>query len=53
MPSTSSGEVSSLTKITFSPLLAHSTASLELNTTRPLAPPGPAGKPLAIGLVAA
>ncbi len=48
IPSTSSGEVSSLTRITFSPLAAHATASAEENTTRPLAPPGPAGKPLAI-----
>ncbi len=50
MPSTSSGEVSSRTRMTFSPRAAHSTASLEVKTARPLAPPGPAGRPLAIGV---
>ena len=50
MPSTSSGLVSSRTRMTFLPALAHSTASAEVNTIWPHAPPGPAGRPLANGL---
>src|SRR5512133_1619936 len=48
IPSTSSGDVSSRTRITISPRDAHSTASSDVNTTRPFAPPGPAGRPFAI-----
>ena len=45
IPCTSSGEVSSLTRITLSPFLCHSSASSAVNTIRPVAPPGPAGSP--------
>ena len=45
MPSTSSGLVSSRTRITFSPFLAASTASTEVKTILPQAAPGPAGSP--------
>ena len=47
IPSTSSGFVSSLTNTTFSPLAAQSTASCAVKTALPVAPPGPAGRPLA------
>ena len=53
MPSISSGLVSSRTKIAFCPTSCIFKASAELNTITPLAPPGPAGRPLAIGLAAA
>ena len=45
MPWTSSGDVSSLIKITFSPSLCHCSASSAVNTALPDAPPGPAGSP--------
>ena len=51
MPSTSSGFVSSLTSTTFSPLASQSTASCAVKTAFPVAPPGPAGSPLASKLV--
>ena len=51
MPSTSSGFVSSLTNTTFSPLASQSTASCAVKTAFPVAPPGPAGSPLASKLV--
>ena len=51
IPWTSSGEVSSLTRMTCSPLFFHSSASSAVNTTLPLAPPGPAGSPF-VNLVA-
>ena len=47
IPSTSSGLVSSRTRITVLPTLAQATASAAVNTTWPTAPPGPAGSPLA------
>ena len=46
IPSISSGEVSFLTKITFSPRSDHSFASLAVNTTLPHAAPGDAANPL-------
>mmetsp|Transcript_30325 Transcript_30325/g.65593 ORF Transcript_30325/g.65593 Transcript_30325/m.65593 type:complete len:235 (-) Transcript_30325:1116-1820(-) len=51
MPATSSGLVSSRTRMTVSPRCAHSMAAAAVNTILPLAPPGPAGRPLAMGLV--
>ena len=45
MPSTSSGLVSSRTRMTVSPFLAAATASAEVKTILPHAPPGPAGRP--------
>ncbi len=47
MPWTSSGDVSSLIKMTCSPFLCHASASSAVKTTRPVAPPGPAGNPFA------
>ena len=48
IPCTSSGLVSSRTRITFSPFsLPWVTASSDVKTNFPLAPPGPAGKPFA------
>ncbi len=44
----SSGLVKSRTSRTFSPLAAQATASWALKTTRPVAAPGPAGRPLAL-----
>ncbi|MNO65784.1 hypothetical protein D3C76_565530 [compost metagenome] len=44
----SSGEVSSLTKITFSPFSALNLASSAVNAIFPEAAPGDAGNPLAI-----
>ncbi len=46
IPSTSSGLVSSRTRITCLPAWVQSTASLAVSTTWPTAPPGPAGRPL-------
>ena len=46
MPSTSSGFVSSRTRIDLIPFAASSTAFSEVNTILPTAPPGPAGSPL-------
>jgi hypothetical protein len=43
----SSGEVSYLTKITYSPFSTHSAASWASNTILPIAPPGEAGRPVA------
>ena len=51
IPSISSGEVSSLTKTTFSPFSALSLASSAVKATFPQAAPGEAGNPLAIALV--
>ena len=51
MPSTSSGFVSSLTRTTFSPFAAQSTASCAVKTAFPVAPPGPAGNPFASSAV--
>ena len=48
IPPISSGEVSLRIKITFSPLAAQASASSALNTARPTAAPGEAGKPVAI-----
>ena len=48
IPPISSGEVSLRIRITFSPLPAHSSASSALNTARPTAAPGEAGRPVAI-----
>ena len=48
MPRMSSGLVKSRTSRTFSPLPAQATASWALKTTRPVAAPGPAGRPLAL-----
>src|SRR5207249_2594233 len=48
MPPMSSGEVSMRTRMTGSPAAARRSASSALNTTRPLAAPGPALSPLAI-----
>ncbi len=45
IPSISSGEVSNLARITFSPFSAIIFASSALNTTLPTAAPGEAGKP--------
>jgi hypothetical protein len=47
MPLMSSGEVSMRVRTTFSPRLAQASASTELKTTRPVAAPGPALRPLA------
>ena len=46
MPWMSSGEVSVRTRITRSPRCAHSSAAFAVNTTRPIAAPGDAGRPL-------
>ncbi len=51
MPATSSGEVSDLMSITFSPLSFARIAFLELNTALPVAAPGDAGRPFAIVFV--
>src|SRR6266404_6341756 len=48
MPRKSSGDVSMRASTTFSPFSERITASSALNTTRPQAAPGPAGKPLPI-----
>ena len=48
----SSGDVSRRTRITFSPLAAHSTASSAVNTTLPQAAPGDAPSAFAIGVAA-
>ena len=50
IPSTSSGLVSSRTRITGLPALTHLTASAAVKTIWPHAPPGPAGKPRARAL---
>ena len=47
IPARSSGEVSSLTSITFLPAAAASAASSALNTISPQAAPGDAGSPFA------
>ncbi len=47
MPSMSSGEVSSRTRMTISPRFAASTASSCVKTIWPTAPPGEAGRPIA------
>ncbi len=46
MPAMSSGEVSSRTRTTGSPLAARATACGAVSATRPQAAPGPAGRPL-------
>ncbi|MPN53426.1 hypothetical protein SDC9_201090 [bioreactor metagenome] len=51
IPSMSSGLVSSRTRITFLPRPTHFITSSAENTTRPVAAPGEAGKPLPMGLV--
>ena len=48
MPSTSSGFVSSRTRMAEMFFFASSTAFSEVNTILPTAPPGPAGRPLAM-----
>ena len=50
MPSMSSGEVSSRTRITLRPSAAAATASSGVNTRVPTAPPGDAGRPCAIAV---
>ena len=47
----SSGDVSSLTKTTFSPFSFHVTASSAVNTILPVAAPGDAPRPLPIGVL--
>ena len=49
IPPISSGDVSSLTKITFSPFAAMASALSAVKTTLPTAAPGEAGRPFAIG----
>ena len=53
IPSISSGEVSSLTRTTFSPLAAQAFASSAVNTILPQAAPGAAASAFATGAVAA
>ena len=48
MPRMSSGLVSSRTRMTCSPRPAQATASAALKTTRPVAAPGPAGRPFGL-----
>ena len=52
IPVMSSGDVSRRTRITFSPLAAHSTASSAVNTILPQAAPGDAPSAFAIGVAA-
>ena len=47
IPCTSSGDVSSRIRITSSPFWCQDSASSAVKVNRPLAPPGPAGSPLA------
>ena len=53
MPSMSSGEVSSRTRMVFSPRSAAALASAAVKQTMPAAAPGEAGSPLAAGFAAA
>ena len=46
MPPTSSGDVSMVTRITFSPAACRASASAAVKTTWPTAAPGEAGRPL-------
>ena len=52
IPVISSGDVSSLTRTTFSPLAFHSSASSAENTILPHAAPGDAPRPLPAGVAA-